>query len=292
MVNIVKRKKGNDDYYYLRHNIRRGKKEREIYIGKKIPKNIEELKQKFLLEFYREEWIPITKEIHKNFQKERKRMPKDIIKKELKNFAIKFIYNTQKIEGSTLTLKETADLLENGKTPANKPISDAKEAENHQKLFFELLKFKKDLSLEVMLSWHKKLFNDTKSDIAGKIRDYNVGIGISKFQPPRHQAVPLLLKGFFVWYNKNKKLLNPVELAALVHLKIVTIHPFGDGNGRISRLMMIYVLNRFEHPMLNIDYSNRNSYYNALERSQVKENDIHFLRWFMNQYFKTYSGFW
>jgi len=292
MVNIVKRKKGNDDYYYLRHNIRRGNKEKEIYLGKKIPKNIEELKQKFLLEFYREEWIPITEEIHKNFQKERKRMPKDIIEKELKNFSIKFTYDTQKIEGSTLTLKETADLLENGKTPANKPISDAKEAENHQKLFFELLKFKKDLSLEVMLSWHKKLFNDTKSDIAGKIRDYNVGIGLSKFQPPRHQAVPLLLKDFFVWYNKNKKLLNPVELAALVHLKIVTIHPFGDGNGRISRLMMIYVLNRFRHPMLNIDYSNRNSYYNALERSQVKENDIHFLRWFMNRYFKTYSGFW
>lgn len=65
--------------------------------------------------------------------------------------------------------------------------------------------------------------------------------------------------------------LHPVELTALVHLKFVTIHPFGDGNGRISRLMMNFVLNKKEYPMFNISYEGRTSYYNELERSQIKK---------------------
>jgi len=80
-------------------------------------------------------------------------------------------------------------------------------------------------------------------------------------------------------------------LSALTHLKFVTIHPFGDGNGRISRLVMNYVLNRLGYPMLDIDYSDRRTYYNALERSQRHKNDIVFLEWFMKRYFKAYKKF-
>ena len=69
-------------------------------------------------------------------------------------------------------------------------------------------------------------------------------------------------------------------MAALVHLRFVTIHPFGDGNGRVSRLMMNFVLNRNHYPMLNIEYKNRNSYYRALERSQTLQDDHIFASWF------------
>ena len=75
-----------------------------------------------------------------------------------------------------------------------------------------------------------------------------------------------------------------VELAALVHLKFVTIHPFSDGNGRISRLMMNFVLHKHGFPMLDIPYEKRTGYYNALERSQVKKNDLIFLQWFFKKY--------
>ena len=196
MAQIVKRKRGNETYYYLRHNIRKQKRQKEIYLGKKIPKNIEEIKQNFLLDFYREDWTDKLEKIQKTYGKEKKQKPKSVLKKELKQFSVKFTYNTQRIEGSTLTLKETTDLLEDGVTP-KKPKEDSVEAEAHQKLFFNIMKFKKDLSLDVILDWHNKLFKQTKRDIAGKIRNYEVRISQSKFIPPKYQAVPLLLKELF-----------------------------------------------------------------------------------------------
>ena len=83
--------------------------------------------------------------------------------------------------------------------------------------------------------------------------------------------------------------MHPVYLAALVHLKFVTIHPFGDGNGRISRLVMNYVLNKHSYPMIVIDYADRNSYYNALERSQLTQDENIFTLWFFKRYLKEYK---
>lgn len=287
MVVVVKRRKWNKTYYYLKHSVRKNNRQKEIYLGKSIPENIEEIKQNFLLEFYREEWLPHLEKIRNGYTKERNRMPKHAIDKQVEMFSISFTYNTQRIEGSTLTLKETADLLAEGRAPSDKPMRDVKEAEAHQKIFFEMLKYDRDLSLETVCLWHKKMFMETKPTIAGKIRDYEVGIRGSKFIPPKPEAVSLLLKAFFGWYAKNKRKLNSVELSALAHLKFVAIHPFGDGNGRISRLMMNYVLNRFGYPMLDIDYNERRSYYNALERSQTTQKDIIFLQWFMKRYIRS-----
>ena len=292
MVNVVKRRIGNQDYYYLYHDSKKGKrKQHEVYLGKTIPEDIEERKKNLALEIERDEWIPELEKIHTNFKKEIKKTPPSIQEKNLKDFSIKFTYNTQRIEGSTLTLKDTTLLLEDGLTPSNRPHRDIKETEIHQKLFLEIMKQKEDLSLDVVKKWHKKLFAQTKPDLAGLLRDYNVGIGQSKFTPPPHTAVNLLVTGFFKWYNTNKQKLNPVELAALVHLKFVTIHPFGDGNGRTTRLMMNHVLNKFDYPLLNIDYSDRRSYYNALEKSQTKDDDLPFLQWFMKRYLKTYQNY-
>lgn len=292
MVTVVNRPKGNQDYYYLYHDSKKGKrKQREEYLGKVIPEDIEDRKKEFALGIEREEWLPDLKKIHQNYKKEKKKIPPSIQEKNLKDFSVKFTYNTQRIEGSTLTLKDTRLLLEDGLTPSNRPNRDIKETEIHQKLFLDVMKQKEDLSLKVVKKWHKKLFLQTKPDIAGLLRDYDVGIGGSKFRPPPHNTVNLLVSGFFKWYNTNKTKLNPVELAALVHLKFVTIHPFGDGNGRTTRLMINHVLNKFDYPLLDIDYGDKRSYYNALEKSQTKDDDLPFLKWFMKRYFKTYKNY-
>lgn len=78
-------------------------------------------------------------------------------------------------------------------------------------------------------------------------------------------------------------------MAALVHLKFVTMHPFADGNDRTSRLLMNFILNRHGYPMLNIPSEGRSSYYNALERSQTKGVDIGFLNWLMRRYLKVHK---
>ena len=299
MVTMKRKKVGKITYYYLQHSVRKGSKvqSKEIYLGRKIPKNIEEIKGKLLKTIYEKEWYPLFDQIKEKYSKEIKLMPRSSREKQMAIFASRFTYNTQRIEGSKLTLKETANLLEKGITPKDKPLEDVKEAEAHKRLFYAevLISKKKDLSLNLVVEWHRKLFQETKPDIAGKIRKHQTHISGSKFIPPLPVEVYPLLREFFKWYNRNKgknELHHPVELAAFVHLKFVTIHPFGDGNGRISRLMMNFVLNKEGYPMLDIPYSGRNSYYTALERAQVKKVDSAFIQWFMRKYMKendTYS---
>lgn len=293
MVTVRKRKLGKKEYYYLEHTIKvDGRVEKkEKYLGKKIPKDIESVKQQFFHEIFKEKWFEKLEKIKKNFSKEYKSMPKSTKEKYMENFMIKFTYDTNRIEGGTLTLKETADLLEEGITPKGKPIQDIKEIEAHRKIFYEMLDYKKDLSLSIVLYWHKLLFKDSKPEIAGKIRRHQVGVARSKVEFPFYAELNALLRKFFKWYSKAKKKLHPIELAALAHLKFVSIHPFGDGNGRISRLIMNFILNKYGYPMLDIQYVNRDKYYTALERSQLTGKEYIFMQYLVKRYLKAYKNY-
>lgn len=293
MVTTRKRLIGGREYLYLQHTIRtpKGVQTREKYLGTKMPSNIEEVKRDFLIEIYRERWYPLLDEIRSNYLKEKRRLPPSALQKQVRSFSVKFTYDTSRIEGSKLTYRETADLLERGLSPREKPIEDIKEVEAHDKVFREVLEYEKDLSLRVVLLWHKRLFEETKPDVAGKIRAHQVAISGSRFMPPSPVEVQPLLREFFRWYDRSKSSLHPVELAAGVHLRFVTVHPFADGNGRMSRLLMNFVLQKRGFPPLNIPYEDRRSYYNALERSQVKEVDNIFIQWFFKRYLKEYSTY-
>ncbi|MEK6936646.1 MAG: Fic family protein [Nanoarchaeota archaeon] len=287
MVIIKKKTVNANEYYYLEHSFRKNGKieKKELYLGKEIPKDIDKIKQNFISDIIYENWLKKIDKIKANYSKEQKQIPLSAKEKETRNFMIKFTYNTQRIEGSRLSLRDTSNLLEKGITP-KKPLADIKEAENHKKVFYEMLKFEKDLSLQIILYWHKKLFSETKEDIAGKTRNHQVLISGSKFVPPAPQEINIMLQEFFNWYKENRAKLHPVMLAALIHLKFVTIHPFSDGNGRLSRLIMNFILNKYNYPMLDIPYENRNSYYNSLERSQIKKSENIFLNWFLKKYSK------
>jgi len=293
MVSISKKNIEGNNYYYLEHSYREnGKVNKKVkYLGKKIPKNIDQLKEELLTEFFQDLWFIKFYKIKQQYSKEKKRIPKSVDKKELENFTIRFTYNTNKIEGSTLTLRETALLLEKGITPSRRPIEDVKETEKHKKVFYEMLSYNKEITLPTILQWHKELFEETKKDEAGKIRTYPVEISGSRYKPPYPIELDFLLTEFFDWYKKNRNKTHPVYLAALVHLKFVTIHPFGDGNGRISRLFMNYILNKHGCPMIIIDYNDRNSYYRALERSQLNKDETIFTQWFFKRYIKEFENY-
>lgn len=293
MVAIRKKIVGKYTYYYLEHSFREGGKvkKREKYIGKTVPENIEELKQEFISQIYRYKWLDLFDKIKDQYSAQEKNIPLSAKEKEMESFMIRFTYDTNRIEGSKLTLRDTSLLLEKGITPDSKPLHDVKETEAHRKAFYELMDLEKNLSFNVILHFHKKLFEDTKKDIAGKLRQYQVMISGSRFKPPFPAEIYPLLTEFLKWYGKNKDKLHPVELAALVHLKLVTIHPFADGNGRISRLMMNFVLKRHGFPMLSIPYEKRAGYYHSLERSQTKKDENIFLQWFFKRYLKEYERF-
>lgn len=293
MVTIRKRLVGTREYFYLQHTLRtdKGIQTRERYLGARLPANIEEAKRDFLSDIYTERWYPLLDGVRSNYLKEQRRIPRSAAQKQARSFSVRFTYDTTRIEGSKLTYRETADLLERGLSPRAKPLEDIKEVEAHDRVFREALEYEKDMSLRIILLWHKKLFDETKPDIAGKIRAHQVAISGSRFMPPSSVEVQPLLREFFRWYDRNKLSLHPVELAAAVHLRFVTIHPFADGNGRMSRLMMNFVLQKHDFPPLNIPYEDRRSYYNALERSQVKKVDSIFIQWFFKRYLKEHSAY-
>lgn len=291
MVTIRERTKGNETFYYLEHTIRKGKvyEKKEKYLGKEIPKNIEEIKQEFFHGIFKEKWNKQLEEIKQKFLKEYKTIPKSAQEKYIEHFMIKFTYDTNRIEGSTLSLRDTANLLKDGISPPNKPIRDIKETEAHKRVFYEMLNYKKELSLAIILYWHKLLLENSDKEIAGKVRKHQVAIAGTDVELPLPVEVPILLEEFFMWYSKEKKKLHPVELAALAHLKFVSIHPFTDGNGRISRLLMNFILQKNEYPMLNIQYTNRAAYYRALERSQKTKKEYIFVQYLIRRYIAAYK---
>jgi Fic family protein len=293
MVNIRILNQGNKKYYYLEHTIRIDKdfKNKRVYLGDTLPKNIDELKEKFLYELFEELYNKELKTIKEFWTKEFKNYPQSSKDKYIESFMIKFTYNTNKIEGSKLTLKETADLLQEQITPKSKSLKDVKETEAHKKIFYIMLENKNKLNLATVLYWHRELFKEADPEIAGIIRKHPVAIARSKVELPLPAELETLLKEFFAWYNKYYGKINPVIMAALVHLKFVTMHPFSDGNGRISRLMMNHTLNSLGYPMLNIEYTNRNAYYTALERSQTRNKEETFTTYIIKRYIKEYKKF-
>ncbi|MCX9010074.1 MAG: Fic family protein [Candidatus Methanoperedens sp.] len=293
MASVRKKTAGKQEYYYLEHSFReRGKiQKKEKYLGKTLPDNLEELKRQIIAETYRDKWLDLFDKIKKEYSEQEKITPPSAREKETENFIIKFTYDTNRIEGSKLTFRETSLLLEKGITPNEKTLRDVKEAESHRNAFYEMLSYEKELSLNTILYFHKKLFEETKKDIAGKLRQHQVAISGSRFMPSFPAEVYPLLMDFFRWYGRNKDRMHPVELAALVHLKLVTIHPFADGNGRISRLIMNFVLHRHGFPMLNIPYEKRSGYYNALEKSQIKKDETVFLQWLFKRYLNEHRQY-
>ncbi|MFH1683116.1 MAG: Fic family protein [Candidatus Woesearchaeota archaeon] len=280
-MNIIKKKR----FYYLGHSFRKDNKVvyREKYLGKEVPGNITEIKTAFLEACRQEGVFKKLKWIQKNFQEEWKRYPESIKKKVLVDLSIDFTYNSNAIEGSTITLDETEDLIKQKISP-HKPLKDVQETINHSKVFLQALNGKKSLSLGLILEWHQQLFNDTKSDISGRLREYLVRVG--SYLAPDWQDLPGLLKDYFKWCVKNNKTMNPVELAARAHYKFEKIHPFGDGNGRVGRLIIAYTLRKHSYPLLTIEYKKRKSYYHAL--SKTEEDFVnYFIRRYLN-YHKKY----
>ena len=279
-MKVVKHK----NYYYLAHSFRSGGKvvHREKYLGKEIPKNLEDIREEFLRECMQSIFKKLDA-IRKNFRIEWKKYPESIKKEILIDLSISFTYNTNAIEGSTITLHETEDIIKRKISP-NKPLRDVQETINHSKTFFRAINEKSELSTNMLLKWHKEIFSDTKPDIVGRFRDYLVRVG--NYRAPDWQNVNRLIKGFFEWYNKNKRVMHPVELAARAHYKFEKIHPFGDGNGRVGRLIIAYLLRKSKFPLLIVEYKKRKSYYHALSKS---END--FVNWFIRRYVSAHKRY-
>ena len=271
----VIRQKG---YYYLDHSFRLNGKvvHKRRYVGRELPKNLDEIKEDFFHMCMQEGVFKKLRLIQENFRKEWKKYPESIKKEILIDLSVSFTYNTNAIEGSTITLHETEEIIKKMISP-NKPLRDVQETISHSKVFFKATNEKAKLSNNLLLKWHEGMFSDTKPDIAGKFRDYLVRVG--DYRAPDWQDINKFMKEFFDWHDKNKKSMHAVELAARTHYRFEKIHPFGDGNGRIGRLIIAYILKKGNYPLLIIENKKRKSYYHALSKSEID-----FVNWFFRRY--------
>ena len=281
-MNIRRRVKGNKKYLYLEHSIRKGNKvvKKEKYLGTKIPKDIGRIKEEFLRELKAELYKKLEK-IKKHFQEEWKRLPKTVKDKQKEEISIAFTYNSNAIEGSTITLEEVREIVHDKIAP-NKPLRDIKETEAHNKIFLQMLDKKEKITNELMLRWHEEAFHETKQDIAGKLREYLVRVG--PHVAPDWKEVKPLMKKLVEFIHKERKRMNPVELAGRAHYRFEIIHPFGDGNGRIGRLLMNFILWHAGYPMVIIEYKKRSSYYKAFTKKEEG-----FLDYFLRSYLAVHK---
>ena len=200
---------------------------------------------------------------------------------------LEYTFESNRIEGNTLTLMETDLVINEGITVSGKSMREHLEAINHQDavLFIkELVNKNTTLKESDLLQVHNLILRGIDPENAGKYRTVNVMIKGSRHIPPQPFLIAKQMEDIFLWYNLNKNKLHPIVLAAEMSEKIVTVHPFIDGNGRTSRLWMNLILLQHGYVIANIkgDNTTRMHYYQTLETAQADHDKTPFLEFIAN----------
>lgn len=193
---------------------------------------------------------------------------------------VEWTYNSNAIEGNTLTLSETKVVLE-GITIGGKTIVEHLEIINHRDaiLFIEgLVSNREPISEWNIRNIHSIILKEIDNKNAGRYRTENVVISGAKHIPPKHYEITNLMQELIEEYNNNWKAYHPVVRATLLHGEFVKIHPFIDGNGRTARLLLNFELMRNGYTPIIIKNEDRAKYYRALNIAHTTMNYEHFVK--------------
>lgn len=257
-------------YYYRVKSIRKGKKvtKKRIYLGvnlekKEIKKKENNADNKLLL---------LSTLLSKEQIKKLNELKNKRSKLSYEAFISLYTYDSTNIEGNTFTLQETAQLLFEKLTP-RKSLREINEIINHKEAFDYLLN-KKVLNKKLILKLHelvtKNTLKDDVKDQLGKYRTVQVYIRGVDWLPSEPDVISSEMTKLLTWYTKNKNKLHPLILASYFHVIFEMIHPFVDGNGRVGRLLINFILHKKGFPMVNIPNKIKHKYYDTLEKAQTK----------------------
>ena len=191
-------------------------------------------------------------------------LQEDEIKRLRDDILVDYTYNSNAIEGNTLTLDETALVLKEGITIGEKPLKDHLEAIGHRDAFYyveELVKDKIPISESVIRNIHALVLMNNREN-RGIYRKVPVRVG-SEYLPPQPWEVPIKMEQLVKEYNSDWTNLHIIEKTALFHLSFESIHPFIDGNGRTGRLLLNLELMKNGYPVINIKFTDRRRYYDC-----------------------------
>ncbi len=197
-------------------------------------------------------------------------LPNIALHKIRESLSIEWTYNSNSIEGNTLSLRETQMVIQEGITIKGKSLREHFETHNHDKAIDYLYSIVGEnyvlRSIDI-LNLHQLVLRSIEDDFAGRIRNGGVRISGANFTPPNANKVSDLLDELINFVNQNPLQLNDIELATVFHHKLVWIHPFFDGNGRTVRLAMNLLLMRVGFPPAIILKNDRKKYYEALNQA-------------------------
>jgi Fic family protein len=294
---IEKQRHGRHDYYYLVKNVRisptKAKKVR-IFLGREVPKHAELQKYFFEIERkasskYSSKWL--SKELVERLEDLRAsvivfhKTPGDALSKD---FLVRYTYNTNAIEGNKLTLRQTALVLADKIAPEGARTEDVIEALNSLDAWDFAKNYRGRINKKFVCKLQYEITKNTSCRIQGDYRDSDVKITGSEHIPPKPSEVNALMQKLFEEYDKQKKELHPIELATLLHNKLVKIHPFTDGNGRTSRLLMNWILLKNRFPAVIIEVANKEKYYTCIEHAD-KGDQKYFASFLAKQMLEQYT---
>jgi len=207
-----------------------------------------------------------------------------------RKLSLNWTYNSNAIEGNTLTLLETKVVIEDGITIGKKTMREHLEAINHG----EAIQFVEDLvtKAEPINEWnirniHQLVLKGIDQENAGQYRNVDVEITGASFTPPTHFVLPDKMAELMRWYREDAQQLHPIDRAAQLHTRFVEIHPFVDGNGRTARLLLNFELMREGYPVAIILREDRLDYFKALEKACVERDYTDFTEMVANRVMRS-----
>ncbi len=278
----IRNVKGKKQNYLIQNSRTNGKwlkKSKFIAYGNISKEELQRKKEEFELEIAKESIsVYLTKEqkieIEKLkivYNKNIKSLSREEFEKFENAFFTELTYNSNAIEGSSLSLEDTNLIVNEGLVPEGKTLREIHEARNHMQAIKFLKNYKKDINDRFIIELHAIVLKDISERFAGRYRETKVRIFGSDVSFPDAEKVPQLMKNLVYWYGLNKKKMHPFELAIVFSMKFVSIHPFVDGNGRISRLLMNYLLQRNKYSWINIYNKQRIDYLRAVRKANDEE---------------------
>jgi Fic family protein len=257
---------------YLISNRRKGnrwvKRSRFIGYGKISKEKVSSLKKEFELELISNQKYPYLTKIQalelEQLRQAYFEKTNILSKEEFGQFEISYFteltYNSNSIEGNSLSLEETSLVINENIVPEGKALREIYEVKNHTQAISFLKSYKQDIDEKLILKLHAIILNNISERFAGRYREGTVRVFGSDVRFPDVEKVPQLMQNLVYWYQQNKKEYHPFELAVIFSTKLVSIHPFVDGNGRISRLIMNFILQRNRFPWVNVYTKQRAKY--------------------------------
>lgn len=227
----------------------------------------------------------------KQFLDSKRPLSREVLTNLKKYFDVEFTYNSNAIEGNTLTITETKVILEDGLTiGGGKSLREHLEVLNHKEAIDyvqDVVSKEFDLSERVIRDLHHIILKSIDNPNAGVYRKANG----SMHRPPEYFLVEDKMRELLDWYHENKQTMHPVKLAALFHFKYVYIHPFIDGNGRSARLLMNLILLINGYPLTVIRNTDRVDYMSALEKASTTGNTDDFIEFIVQAVDRSFDTY-